>query len=92
MEKFRNDSYLLSLSIKDHISELYHKDNYLKSIDASTASKDTSERLKEAYEKELADLYLLLTVFAEKHEDLIHSRIKRFKEKGDYGTSKGHTE
>lgn len=65
------DKYLLLLSISDHINEV--QDLYLHDY------KRTKDRTE--LDKELIDLYILLTIYCDDKQELIDSRVDRFIEK-----------
>lgn len=62
IEKFK-DNYVLKLAITDHIDELKHKDTYMKMKDIPKGRNDHRDN----FEKELADLYILLDVYFNKN-------------------------
>lgn len=82
-----NDRYILAIGIKDHIRDLNVKDDIMKGCDLSTVDdKIEKQRIKSAYEKEMADLYILLSKkkeISKNFSDEISNRIKVFKEKED---------
>jgi hypothetical protein len=82
---FWDDSYKLELCINAHINEIKDKLTYMNSVDVSTYYKEEKDRLKFAYQKELADLFILLIMFFEKsnsdYDDLLNIRVNKFLEK-----------
>lgn len=84
LEKWR-DKYKLELAIDKHIRELDNKLDYIDSVDLSTYYKEEKDRLKYAYQKELADMFILLLMFFkqsnEEYDDLINIRLEKFLQK-----------
>jgi len=84
LEKWK-DKYKLELAIDKHIRELDNKLDYIDAVDLSTFYKDEKDRLKHAYQKELADMFILLLMFFKQsnddYDDLINIRLEKFLEK-----------
>lgn len=87
-DKFENvkehwhDKYKLELAINKHVRELANKLDYMDAVDLSTYYKDERERLKYAYQKEMADLMILFMLFFEQsneqYDDLLNIRLEKF--------------
>lgn len=79
------DKYRLELAINKHVREVNNKLNYMDSIDVSTYFKEEKDRLVYAYQKELTDLFILLSLFYahsnEGYDELVDIRLNRFLEK-----------
>lgn len=78
------DKYKLELAINKHVRELANKLDYIDAVDLSTYYKDEKERLKHAYQKEMADLMILFMLFFEQsnqdYDDLLNIRLDKFEE------------
>lgn len=87
-DKFENvkehwrDKYKLELAINKHVRELANKLDYQDAVDLSTYYKDERERLRYAYQKEMADLMILFMLFFEQsneqYDDLLNIRLEKF--------------